>query len=293
MRYLSKTSRREFLVRTGAVALGAAACRGGKMSAPQTMNASELIELTATAAVRALRQGDIKAEDYASALLARCEAAKSLNAFITLEPTRVLEAARAADRLRESGAPLSPLHGLPIPIKDSVNTRDFPTTGGTKALRSFRPREDAPLVRKLVDAGGIVMGKTNIHELSFGWTSNNLEFGAVKNPYDPTRIPGGSSGGTAAAVAARMAPLGVAEDTEGSIRVPAAIVRDLRLSSDDGTLSDDGSRADLAALRSDRTSRSDRGRSRTLRPGRKRRPVAARASRDPGSAHRNRSQVFL
>jgi indoleacetamide hydrolase len=223
VRSLSKTSRREFLVRTGTVALGAAACRDSKRSARETMNASELIELTATEAVGALRRGDIKAEDYASALLARCEAAKSLNAFITLEPPRVLEAARAADRLRESGAPLSPLHGLPIPIKDSVNTRDFPTTGGTKALRSFRPREDAPLVRKLIDAGGIVMGKTNIHELSFGWTSNNLEFGAVKNPYDPTRIPGGSSGGTAAAVAARMAPLGVAEDTEGSIRVPAAM----------------------------------------------------------------------
>lgn len=219
----SPVSRRELLVRAGAVVLGAGACRDRGAQAPSIMPPDALIELTATEALRALRQGDVTAEDYASALLARCEALKSLNAFITLDPPRVLEAAREADRLRASGAPLPPLHGLPIPIKDSVNTRDLPTTGGTPALRNFRPKEDAPLVQKLVEAGGIVMGKTNLHELSFGWSSNNLAFGAVKNPYDPTRIPGGSSGGTSAAVAGRMAPLGVAEDTEGSIRVPAAL----------------------------------------------------------------------
>ncbi|MEI6418753.1 MAG: amidase family protein, partial [Sphingomonadales bacterium] len=84
-------------------------------------------------------------------------------------------------------------------------------------------KRDATSVARLKAAGAIVLGKTNIHELSFGWTSNNLEFGAVRNPYDTTRIPGGSSGGTAVAVAARMAPLGVAEDTQGSIRVPAAL----------------------------------------------------------------------
>ena len=78
------------------------------------------------------------------------------------------------------------------------------------------------MVAALTAAGAIVLGKTNLHELSYGWTSNNLAFGAVHNPYDPTRVPGGSSGGTAAAIAARLAPLGVAEDTEGSIRVPAA-----------------------------------------------------------------------
>ncbi|HET7294230.1 MAG TPA: indoleacetamide hydrolase [Vicinamibacteria bacterium] len=218
----STTSRREFLARGGALAALASACRGGTPSF-RPMGGGELVELTATEAVRALREGDVTAEDYASALLARCEAAKALNAFISLEPARVLEAARAADRRRASGVPLPPLHGLPIPIKDSINTRDLPTTGGTKALRNFHPREDAPLVRRLADAGGILMGKTNLHELSFGWTSNNAAFGAVRNPYDPTRIPGGSSGGTAAAVAARMAPLGVAADTEGSIRVPAAM----------------------------------------------------------------------
>src|SRR5208337_4644700 len=116
-----------------------------------------------------------------------------------------------------------PLFGLPIPVKDSVNTRDYATTAGSPGLRSFHPREDAPIVAALRRAGAIVLGKTNLHELSFGWTSNNLAFGAVRNPYDRTRIPGGSSGGTATAIAGRMAPLGVAEDTQGSIRVPAAL----------------------------------------------------------------------
>ena len=170
-----------------------------------------------------MRRGELSAEEYAAALLQRCEAGEHLNAFITLDPQRVLEAAREADRRRASGEELGPLHGLPIPVKDSVNTKEYPTTGGTPALRNFYPSEDAKLVQMLVAAGAIVLGKTNIHELSFGWTSNNLAFGAVHNPYDVSRIPGGSSGGTAAAVATGMAPLGIAEDTQGSIRVPAAL----------------------------------------------------------------------
>src|SRR5690242_4313241 len=97
-----------------------------------------------------------------------------------------------------------------------TGTKDLPTTAGTPGLRNFRPKDDAPIVRALYDSGAILLGKTNLHELSFGWTSTNLAFGPVKNPYDPTRIPGGSSGGTAVAVATGMAPLGVAEDTCGS-----------------------------------------------------------------------------
>jgi mandelamide amidase len=214
-------SRRRFIV--AAAAAGAVGCgsRGPKPAA--TANEEELLELSAIDAVAAISRGKVTAEQYASALLARCERGKALNAFITLEPARVLEAARAADRVRRSGTKLGPLHGLPIPVKDSINTKDFPTTGGTPALRNFRPKVDAPVVRALVDAGAIVLGKTNLHELSFGWTSNNLAFGAVHNPYDPKRIAGGSSGGTGVAVATHMAPLGVAEDTEGSIRVPAAM----------------------------------------------------------------------
>lgn len=187
------------------------------------MNTEALLTLSAVEAVAAMVRGEVTAETYATALLRKCEATKSLNAFIALDPEWVLEAAREHDRQRRAGHALGPLHGLPIPVKDSINTREFCTTAGTPALRNFRPRDDAPIVRALIDAGAFVLGKTNLHELSFGWTSNNLAFGAARNPYDPTRIPGGSSGGTAVAIASGMAPLGVAEDTQGSIRVPAAL----------------------------------------------------------------------
>jgi|SRR5579859_3792875 len=222
-------SRREFVAITAAsVAAAATGCAGQNARAKKASDSNldspnKLLELSAVEAVARIKQGDMTAEHYASALLGRAGQAKALNAFITLPQEQVLEAARAADRRRSSGAKLGPLHGLPIPVKDSVNTKDMPTTGGTPALRHFQPKQDSPIVRTLLDAGAIVMGKTNLHELSFGWTSNNQAFGAVHNPYDVQRIPGGSSGGTAVAIAARMAPLGIAEDTEGSIRVPAAM----------------------------------------------------------------------
>jgi mandelamide amidase len=217
----NSTSRREFLALTAAVASTAAAC--GRVEETGVSMNRELNGLSATAAIAAMRDGSLTSEAYATALLQRCRQANDLNAWITLDPDRVMEAARAADRLRASGAALGALHGLPIPVKDSVNTKDYPTTGGTRALENFVPVDDAELVKRLKTAGAIVMGKTNIHELSFGWTSNNYAFGAVHNPYDTTRIPGGSSGGTAAAIASGMAPLGIAEDTQGSIRVPAAL----------------------------------------------------------------------
>jgi indoleacetamide hydrolase len=214
-------SRRGFMA--GAVA-STTGLLGPALSAASPREAApDLTTLTATEALAAMRRGELTAERYAQALLRRCQAGAHLNAFITLRPEKVLEAARECDRQRRSGAPLGPLHGLPIPIKDSVNTRDLPTTAGTPALRHFQPQEDAPLVHALRSAGAIVLGKTNLHELSYGYTSNNHAFGAIRNPYDPSRIPGGSSGGTGAAIAYRMAPLGIAEDTEGSIRVPAAL----------------------------------------------------------------------
>ena len=217
-----RTRRTLVLGAAAAAAVSAVRGAGSSPSNPSSAATLALTELSAVEAVAHMTRGELRAERYAEALLAQCRAAGALNAFITLEPERVIEDARIRDRERRAGASLGPLFGLPIPVKDSVNTRDYPTTGGTPALRHFRPKEDAPVVASLKAAGAIVLGKTNLHELSYGWTSDNLAFGAVHNPYDPARIPGGSSGGTAAAVAARLAPLGVAEDTEGSIRVPAA-----------------------------------------------------------------------
>ena len=214
-------TRRRFLEQATA-AVGALSALRAVAVAAEAPDGAQLAALTAVDAVARMTRGEMTCERYAEALLGRCRAAHALNAFITLEPARVLEDARARDRERKAGKPSGPLFGLPIPVKDSVNTRAYPTSAGTPALKNFRPTEDAPVVAALLAAGAIVLGKTNLHELSYGWTSNNLAFGAVHNPYDLARIPGGSSGGTAAAVAAHLAPLGIAEDTEGSIRVPAA-----------------------------------------------------------------------
>lgn len=186
-------------------------------------NSTDLCSLSATEAVRAMQRGEIKAETYASALLARCRALTDLNAFISIEPEAVLEAARAADQTRAHGVRLGALHGLPIPVKDCINSAQLPTTSGTASLRTFRPALNASALELLIAEGAIVLGKTNLHELGLGVTSNNLTYGACRNPYDPSRIPGGSSGGSAVAVAARMAPLAVGEDTTCSIRIPAAL----------------------------------------------------------------------
>src|SRR3984893_14764625 len=127
-------SRRRFiLAASAAAATSAAGCRSQGPSSVPALNSAELVELSAVDAVAMLTQGSVTAERYASALLTQCARAKPLNAFITLEGERVLEAARAADRRRSSGTKLGPLHGLPIPVKDSVNTRDTPPTAGPPA----------------------------------------------------------------------------------------------------------------------------------------------------------------
>lgn len=187
---------------------------------PDTSEA-RLQRMSATEALRHMVQGDFSCEHYVQALVARTEAVADTNAFIDFSATQVLEAARALDQARPKNGTLPPLWGLPIPIKDSVFTQDFPTTAGTSVMKLRQ--SDADLVTRLRRAGGLVMGKTNLHELSSGFTSNNPHHGPVRNPYAPDRVAGGSSGGTAAAVALGCAPLGVAEDTAGSVRVPAAL----------------------------------------------------------------------
>jgi indoleacetamide hydrolase len=186
--------------------------RAARAADPFDVSAEELAAL-----FRSKRLGVV---EHARQVVDRVERARSLNAFITFDAERFLEDAQRLERSRRRDGLL---FGVPVPIKDSINTAQYPTTAGTTALKQFQPAEDAPLVAQLRQQGALVLGKTNLHELSYGWTSNNRAYGAVHNPYDLSRIPGGSSGGTAAAVAARLAPFGVAEDTEGSIRVPAAL----------------------------------------------------------------------
>lgn len=213
--------RRDILKTIAAAGLAQAAWPFGVAQA--ATSPSTLAALSATDAVTAMRRGEVTAEAYAGALLDRAERLRSLNAFITLDRDVTLSAARAADLRRASGASLGALHGLPLAVKDSINTKDLPTTSGTRALEHFRPAADAPLLSRLYGAGALLLGKANMHELSFGYTSNNRFTGAVRNPYDPSRIPGGSSGGSGAAVAARIAPMAIGGDTFGSIRVPASL----------------------------------------------------------------------
>jgi indoleacetamide hydrolase len=177
--------------------------------------------LTVAAAARAIREGTLRAEGYAEALLERCAAHAGLNAFITLDAERVRAAARSADRTR--AGPLGPLHGVPLVLKDNIDTVDLPTTGGTPTLRNHRPKRNAPVAETLVRAGALVLGKANLHELACGVTNNNGGFGPARNPWNPGLVPGGSSGGTGVAVAARLAPAGIGSDTGGSVRIPAAL----------------------------------------------------------------------
>jgi indoleacetamide hydrolase len=191
------------------------------VSAAVLANNSEIVALSARAAVDYIRRGDLSAERYAQVLLDRYKAHTNLNAVAHIDEPRLLEDAREIDRARARGAQLRPLAGLPMILKDNINTVGFPTTAGTAFLKDYRPKTNAPLADLLFKQGAILFAKSNMHELALGSTSANPTFGYVKNPYDLSRIPGGSSGGTAAAVAARIVPAGLGSDTTGSIRMPS------------------------------------------------------------------------
>ena len=181
-----------------------------------------LTELGVAAAAAAIRDGDLTAESYASALLRRARENAGLNSFITIDDAAVPAAAGAADEARAARS-AAPLLGVPLGVKDSYTTRGLRTTLGVGTLADFEPRDDAAVVGAIKAAGGIVFGKNNLVEMSFGLTGSNRRYGQVKNPYAPDRVPGGSSSGSAAAVAARIVPAAFGGDTVGSIRVPASL----------------------------------------------------------------------
>jgi aspartyl-tRNA(Asn)/glutamyl-tRNA(Gln) amidotransferase subunit A len=171
----------------------------------------------------ALRGKKISARELTEETLRRiADANPRLNAFITVTETAARSRAAVLDDELARGVDHGPLHGIPIAHKDNIFTRGVRTTGGSKIFADFVPDYDATIVRQLNDAGGNVTGKTGLHEFAYGITSNNPHFGAIRNPRDPERIPGGSSGGSAAAVAAGLVPLATGTDTGGSIRIPAS-----------------------------------------------------------------------
>ncbi|MBU9457557.1 amidase family protein [Burkholderia multivorans] len=147
--------------------------------------------MTATEAVSAIATGRLSAETYVCTLLARASSLANLHAFITLNPGAIASA-RAVDAARAAGQKLPPLAGLPIVVKDNINTKDLPTTGGTPRLQSFQPDNDAVVLQRLLAAGAVVLGKTNMHELAFGTTTTNFASfaGFCRNPDDTARMVG-------------------------------------------------------------------------------------------------------
>ena len=145
----------------------------------------------------------------------------TLKSYISVTAEAALEAARRADRELKAGHDRGPLHGIPIAVKDLYATKGVPTTFGSPLYADWVPDFDATVVERLRDAGAVILGKTNLHELAYGTTSNNAHYGAVRNPWDTACHPGGSSGGSAAAVAAGLAYLALGSDTGASIRQPA------------------------------------------------------------------------
>ena len=190
---------------------------------------------------RKLRAHDVTALETINACLRRIEELQpSLNAFIRVMVDDARRDAETADRELAAGRDRGPLHGVPIAVKDIIDVSGIPTTAASRVREGHVARSDAPVMTRLRGAGAVIIGKTNLDEFAFGTTSDNSAFGAVHHPLDPSRSPGGSSGGSAVAVAAGMALAALGTDTGGSIRIPAACCGIVGLKPTLGEVSTDG-----------------------------------------------------
>ncbi|MFE9389446.1 Asp-tRNA(Asn)/Glu-tRNA(Gln) amidotransferase subunit GatA [Streptomyces sp. NPDC006784] len=184
----------------------------------------ELITLTAAELAARIASGEVTAVEATEAHLARIGAVdEKVNAFLHVDREGALAQAREVDAKRERGEKLGPLAGVPLALKDLFTTEGVPTTAGSKILEGWIPPYDATVTKRLKDADVVILGKTNMDEFAMGSSTESSAYGPTANPWDLTRIPGGSGGGSAASLAAHMAPLAIGTDTGGSIRQPAAV----------------------------------------------------------------------
>ena len=182
---------------------------------------TQLHDLTVAELAKKLRAKEVSAVEAAQHFLARSEAHADLGAYLATNEEATLAQAKAADG-RIAAGDAAPLAGVPVAHKDIFVTRDFPSTAGSKMLEGYQSPFDATVVRKLAEAGMVTLGKLNCDEFAMGSSNENSAYGPARNPWDPSRVPGGSSGGSAVAVAARLAPAATGTDTGGSIRQPAS-----------------------------------------------------------------------
>jgi aspartyl-tRNA(Asn)/glutamyl-tRNA(Gln) amidotransferase subunit A len=183
----------------------------------------ELKNLTISSLRQRIAAREASAVEVCRAALDRMEKLADLNAFITVTDDAALAQAKRIDQLAEAGEPLPPLAGAILAIKDNMVMRDVRTTAGSRILFNYKPPYTATAVERLADAGAVIVGKANLDEFAMGSSTENSAYGPVKNPWDTTRVPGGSSGGSAVAVAAGMAMAALGSDTGGSIRQPASL----------------------------------------------------------------------